>query len=88
MAKILGIILVVIGALCFAFSYQSLRTYLKIQLSTSYDFYIMGAGLVIIVIGILMMGRSSGSKQPSEVPIYSGHGKHRTVVAYQRMANK
>lgn len=88
MAKTLGIILIAIGVICFAFSYQVVRSFIKIQLPASYDFYIMGAGLVLLVIGILLIGRVSSSKQPSEVPIYSGHGKHRTVVAYQRMGKQ
>ena len=46
----------------------------------------IGIGAVLIVGGILLMGKSSPQQSP-EVPIYEGKGKKRKVVGYQRMKN-
>jgi len=47
--------------------------------------YLMIAGLVMIILGVLFSVQSSKAKQPHEVPIYEGEGKKRTIVGYKRM---
>jgi hypothetical protein len=45
----------------------------------------MIGSLILIILGVVMAMQSGKSKQPSEVPIYEGHGKKRQVVGYQRV---
>jgi len=49
--------------------------------------YISGAGIVIIVAGVILALKGEGNgrkKDYEEVPIYEGTGKKRRVVGYQR----
>jgi hypothetical protein len=79
-----------LGVLILVLSFAQVRTFLKIPLPAinNLDLYLMGAGAVLIIIGVFLLSKSSKPEQPSEVPIYEGHGKERKVVAIQRMSKK
>lgn len=83
MDKTIGYGLIGLGILFFIGSYGKIRALIGITMTTKFDFYIMVAGVIIILVGAFM---SFGDKeQPSEVPIYEGHGKERKIVGYQKM---
>ena len=50
--------------------------------------YVAGAGVVLVVVGVLVSLKSGGKKSVKsgndEVPIYEGVGKKRKVVGYRK----
>ncbi len=90
MNKSLPYILGGLGILVLALSFPQLRTFLKIPAIaiTNIDLYLMGAGAVLLIVGIVMLTKSSKPEQPKEVPIYEGTGEKRKVVAIQRVSKE
>jgi len=85
LTKILGGISALLGAGVILASKGKLHDSLPIikTLSTN-NILIIGAALVLLGIGLLMV-RTGGIKQSGEeVPIYEGYGKKRKIVGYQR----
>ena len=79
MVKILGIILVILGALLLSWNI-SYKTQFEIPfLSEQSDAVILGIGAVIVIIGVFFL--RSGKKR-KEVPVYDRKGKK--VVGYRR----
>jgi len=83
MAKTLGWILLITGALAVALLFKPVNDFLKLPLG---DFGITDtiltiAGVIAIIIGILMLRGPGKTKQKAaEVPIY--HGKQ--IIGYRR----
>ena len=77
-----GIIIIVIGALIYLLSLESIRKFLPVGLipASITDMYIIIASAIVIIIGavVAFKGKSSGKQQ--EVPIYQGS----TIVGYRR----
>lgn len=50
--------------------------------------YISGAGIIMIVIGVVLAMKGTGGRRikhaKAEVPIYEGTGKNRKIVAYRK----
>ena len=90
MNKSISYVLIGVGVLILVLSFAQVRTFLKISLPAinNLDLYLMAAGAVLVVIGVLLLKKSSKPEQPSEVPIYEGQGKERKIVAIQRMNKK
>lgn len=74
--SVLGVAVVAIGAV------DPLR--LALKLTSIKPFILMLIGLVIAIIGMVPIMKSSGSKKVQEVPIY--HGKD--VVGFRRIGKK
>ena len=88
MKKMVGYILALAGLLVFVLSYPAVRSALKIPVPAGInDLYITIAGVILLLVGIFMAFKS-GKKQPTEIPIYEGHGKERKLVGIQRIHEK
>ena len=86
MKKILGYILVIVGAAIVALSFEEARKVLNFTIPGGLsDTYLMIIGLIVLVVGGLFVARrgsSSGNhKKGMEVPIY--HGKE--IVGYRKV---
>lgn len=84
MNKLLGYVLAVIGLAGIGLSYKAVRDQLSLPVMPSVlsDWTIMIIGIVIIVIGVFIITRGSGSsRQAAEVPIF--HGKN--IVGYRKL---
>ena len=88
--KILGYILMGAGLVLFVLSYSAFRTMLKLPPfpAAIKDVYILVGSVALLLAGAFLTFGRSTPKQPSEVPIYEGHGKERRIVAIQRMGKK
>jgi len=60
-------------------------------LKTIGETYIIGAGVLLVVVGVIISLKGNGKtshgktgQASSEVPIYEGEGKKRKIVGYQR----
>jgi hypothetical protein len=91
MKTILGYILSGVGIVSIALSSEKTRTILPDFLKNMGSTVFIGAGIILVAAGIIIMfmsGRSSSSgniKQAAEeVPIYEGEGKHRKIVGYRK----
>ena len=84
--KTLGYVISAIGLIILAVgTMPPLRTAVKIIPEEINDITIMAIGLIITVVGIFFIYRtSSGGKQPAEVPIYEG----KNVVGFRRVGKK
>ena len=84
--KVIGILILIAGAISTALSYTSIRALVNLTLPTALsDNYLFFGGIVLVVIGAFLGLGKKGSKQSPEVPIYEGHGKNRRIIGYQRM---
>jgi hypothetical protein len=87
MNKLLGYIISFIGIVIIAIgSLPPLRTAIKVIPASIKDLYLMFAGLIIVIVGIIFLtgfGSSSSSKV-KEVPIYQG----KDVVGFRRIGKK
>lgn len=83
MNKILGYILAVLGLVALALTVPSISNAFKIALSASLITTLTIAGLALLVIGIIIVSKSSTPKV-KEVPIY--HGKD--VVGFRVIKQK
>jgi hypothetical protein len=81
--KVIGYLISLIGVLLIISSISAFNAifikYLPF-LATIDSFYLMIAGGIVLIIGVVFIGKSGGGKQAQEVPIY--HGK--SVVGYRR----
>ena len=79
---ILGYILGIAGIASLALSFEAVKKALAIPLPPALNSTILTiAGIVLAVVGMLIVAKSSKADQPAEVPIY--HGKN--VVGFRRM---
>jgi hypothetical protein len=77
------------GVLILLLSFAQVRTFLKIPMPAGVtDLYLMIAGAVLVVAGVIIMTKFSKPEQPKEIPIYEGTGKERKVVAIQRVSKE
>lgn len=76
--SIIGVFILAIGVI------PPLKTAVKIIPAAINDITIMALGLLITVLGIFFIYQSTGTKQPTEVPIY--HDKE--IVGYRRLGKK
>lgn len=84
--KIIGYLVALIGLAGLGFTSFSDLSKLPFTLPAFVQAkYVMIASIILVVLGIVISMQDKGGKQPSEVPIYEGHGKKRTIVGYQRM---
>jgi len=91
MNKFLGYAITAIGAIGFALTFQSLRDTIKLTLPSAIsELYLTISSLVVLAIGLFIIVKSDSpsSKQPEEIPIYEGQGKHRKLVGIQRVGKK
>lgn len=80
MNKLIGYIIALAGLAVMALSFMKIPLPIPIDAK-----YLLIAGVIGVVVGVLLtLGKSSG-KQQEEVPIYEGKGKERKIVGYQRM---
>jgi len=87
MSKIIGYIVGIIGILLLALSVKPVNvlfvSYIPI-LKDIATYYLLGVGIVVLLIALVLIRNSSEGKQPSEVPIYQG----KNVVGFRRMGKK
>ena len=87
MAKIIGYILGIIGILFLAASVKPVNAlfvgYIP-QLKDIATYYLLGIGIVVLLVALVLLRSSSEGKQPAEVPVYQG----KNVVAFRRMGKK
>ncbi|MEM3112918.1 MAG: hypothetical protein QXH60_03000 [Candidatus Pacearchaeota archaeon] len=74
--SVAGLVVLVLGIAPFN---EELVSYFPVLSGIPYYLF-FGSGLIIVIVGILFLRKSSG-RQPAEVPIY--HGKN--IVGYRRM---
>lgn len=91
MKKWVGIILSLVGLLIVAVtSFPGLESYIPKLPAFIQMKYIMIAGLMLVILGVIFSldkkgGKSGKIKQASEeVPIYEGEGKNRKIVGYKK----
>ncbi|MFA6023007.1 MAG: hypothetical protein WC781_02890 [Candidatus Pacearchaeota archaeon] len=88
MSKILGYLSAFIGLLLIAFIVKPLKDLVFVQSITATipmaNLIFVAVGVVLIVVGIILLKSSGGSKQLKEVPIYQG----KSVVGFRRMGKK
>lgn len=80
--KLLGYILAVLGLALVALS-----KVISAKISILKELYVIIGGVILVAVGIvLLLSNSSGNvnQASEEVPIYSGTGKHRKIVGYQK----
>ena len=91
--KILGYVLSGVGLVFIALtSFPQAKTLIEkilkafsTQVQSSVINTILIIGLALVGVGLIIIFREGNSKkQFSEVPIYEGHGKKRTIVGIQR----
>jgi hypothetical protein len=87
MEKIGGYIVGILGILFLAASIKPLNavfvSYIP-QLKNIATYYLLGAGIIIILVALVLLRSSGSGKQPPEVPIYQG----KNVVGFRRMGKK
>ncbi len=82
--KVIGYVVAVVGLVVIALGSGFFG---EVDLFGIGSLYVSGAGVVLVVVGIVISLKSGGirGKQKSEeVPIYEGVGKKRKIVGYQR----
>ena len=90
MDKVIGYILAVIGLILIAFS-EKIATQFSIA---GGKISVITIAVVIIIVSIFFIKKTSPSKkgkiqqEKEEVPIYTGEGKNRKIVAYQKESKK
>lgn len=86
MRKTIGYILIAAGLSAFALSYPAVRTAIKISLPAQIaEIYLTIGSIILLIIGAFISFKQKETPQEEEIPIYEGHGKHRKVVALQRL---
>ena len=82
MKKIGGWIFTIAGLMVLAYGVESLKIYLGFLslLNNIPNTYLMIAGLVLVVVGIVLLMGSGRVRQSEEVPIYRG----KNIVGYRR----
>ena len=88
MKKLVGYIVSGVGLLVMVAGISNYKLGISV-LDTIGETYIIGAGVVLVVAGVVlsMTGKGGSSKvehDKAEVPIYEGVGKNRKIVGYQR----
>jgi len=87
MTKLVGYIVGIIGILFLAASVKPVNalfvSYIPILKDVA-TYYLLGVGVVVLLVSIILLRRMSESKQPAEVPVYQG----KNVVAFRRMGKK
>jgi len=90
MKKLVGYIISVVGILVMVVSFGGINLGLDF-LNNLDKKYIMIAGIILIILGVVfsLTDKSSSKKKKiehasEEVPIYSGEGKGRKIVAYRK----
>ncbi len=85
MSKSIGYILTIIGAIGVLLSFETVQKTVNVTLPASFsNNYLMIAGVVILLIGLMMsFGKKGlkGGKQASEVPIYQDN----RIIGYRRV---
>jgi len=80
--KVIGYVLIVLGLISFALTYDLVLTALKISLPAQLTSTILTiAAAILVIFGALLLSNRDSGRQAAEVPIY--HGK--TVVGYRRI---
>ncbi|MBU3923325.1 MAG: hypothetical protein KJ592_00240 [Nanoarchaeota archaeon] len=89
MKKELGYVVSVVGIVLMALGFGIFDLGFEFLNGVSGN-YVAGAGIVLIVVGVMVSLKSGGSSGrkvddgKSEVPIYEGTGKNRRVVGYRK----
>lgn len=87
MRRGVGYTLVIFGLIILTLGVKPVHTQAvnNIPILASIDpIFLLGIGIVLLVLGVIIMRGSNSRKQAPEVPIY--HGKE--VVGYRRMSKK
>ena len=90
MKKVVGYGVAVVGLVIMAFGFNIIP--LKVAfLEGVAGNYISGAGVVIIIVGVVLSMKGTGGRRgrkvknaAEEVPIYEGTGKNRKIVGYRK----
>jgi tellurite resistance protein TehA-like permease len=87
MKKVVGYVVSIAGLVVMALGLGTFKLDWAIFDTVSQSF-IIGAGVIGIIVGIVISLTDKGIKQGKqvheEVPIYEGQGKNRKIVGYQR----
>ncbi|MFA4960464.1 MAG: hypothetical protein WC548_02265 [Candidatus Pacearchaeota archaeon] len=86
MKKLVGYIISILGLVVLVIGVGLIKFNLGI-LSTVNNSYILGAGIVLVIIGVVLASKESGfkkEKEIEEIPIFEGMGKKRKIVGYRR----
>lgn len=76
-----GIVLLVLGAILFAFSFPSIQKSADLTLPEQVPAtYLMIGGAVFLVVGLILMRGKGSAREGPEVPIYQG----KNIVGYRR----
>lgn len=89
MGKSIGYVLSFIGVVFLALAVKPVKSnqiVLKVLpfLDKINNYILIGAGIIVLAIALIFLRKSSGAKQPPEVPIYEG----KNVVGFRRMGKK
>lgn len=82
--KLLGLILLIAGALGIALLFEPVKSFLNLPLAkySITDTTLTIAGVVLVIIGIFILKKSSAPSQKNvEVPIYKG----KQIVGYRKL---
>ena len=84
--KILGYALSGIGIAGILLSSENMKSAIPVLKDLSSQSILIPAGIITVagIVLLIIAGKGSSAKQESEVPIYKGRGKNRTIVGYQR----
>ncbi len=87
MTKTIGYVVGIIGILFLVASVKPVNTifvgFLPLLKGIA-TYYLLGAGIIILLVAIVLLRGSGSGKQPAEVPIYQG----KNVVGFRRMGKK
>lgn len=87
MKKVIGYVVAVVGLVVMTLGFNIIDFELEFLKGITGN-YIAGVGVVLIVVGVVLSLRDSGSgrakQAKEEVPIYEGVGKKRKIVGYRK----
>ena len=82
MAKLIGYILALIGLAVILLSFNISRFPSLVSFNKT---YIMIAGVILVILGVVFtIGKGKIKQSSEEVPIYEGTGKKRKIVGYRK----